>query len=116
MNAIADQIRATFNSLWAEDHDEPPPPLLNDTILLETGFDSMAFAVLVAQLDDDLGVDPFALDMDADPPITFADFVGFYERCIAATEGHVRGGVMLYGDGGASSKAATPVSPVSIHA
>jgi len=86
MNLIAEQIRATFNSLWEEDHEGPPPMLESDTILLETGFDSMAFAVLVAQLDDDLGVDPFALDMDADPPVTFAEFVGFYERCIAATE------------------------------
>ncbi len=116
MNAIADQIRATFNSLWAEDHDEPPPPLLNDTILLETGFDSMAFAVLVAQLDDDLGVDPFALDMDADPPITFADFVGFYERCIAATEGQGPGTVMWQDGGGASPITTTPVSAASIHA
>jgi len=116
MNGIAEQIRATFNSLWAEDHDDPPPPLLNETILLETGFDSMAFAVLVAQLDDDLGVDPFALDMDADPPITFADFVGFYERCIAATEGHVPGTFMLQGDGGALSNASEPTSAASIHA
>ena len=99
MNLIAEQIRATFNSLWAEDHEGPPPQLETGTILLETGFDSMAFAVLIAQLDDDLGVDPFALDMDADPPVTFAEFVGFYERCIAATEA-----------GGESGKAAPSLS------
>lgn len=82
MNAIADQIRATFNLLWSEDHDCAPPPLDDDTILLETGFDSMAFAVLIAQLDDDLGVDPFSIDPDAEPPTTFAEFVGFYARLL----------------------------------
>jgi len=86
MSAVADQIRKIFNNLWEEDHEGPPPPLEPDTILLETGFDSMAFAVLVAQLDDDLGVDPFALDMDAETPVTFADFVGFYERCLASMD------------------------------
>lgn len=85
MSAIAEQIRKCFNALWEEDHEGPPPVLAPETVLLETGFDSMAFAVLVAQLDDELGVDPFALEMDADPPVTFAEFVGFYERCIAAT-------------------------------
>lgn len=84
MNRIAEQIRKVFNELWAEDHEEPPPLLEADTILLETGFDSMAFAVLVAQLDDELGVDPFALDMDGETPVTFADFVGFYVRCLQA--------------------------------
>ncbi|MDF8335184.1 phosphopantetheine-binding protein [Novosphingobium cyanobacteriorum] len=84
MNAIANQIRATFNLLWSEDHDCPPPPLDDDTVLLETGFDSMAFAVLIAQLDDDLGVDPFSIDPDAEPPTTFAEFVGFYTRLLQA--------------------------------
>ncbi|WP_206069409.1 acyl carrier protein [Novosphingobium olei] len=85
-DTVADQIRVTFNALWSEDHDEPPPPLSDETVLLETGFDSMAFAVLIAQLDDDLGVDPFAIDPDAEPPITFAEFVGFYTRLLEADQ------------------------------
>jgi len=116
MNPIAQQIRMTFNSLWEEDHEGPPPPLEDDTILLETGFDSMAFAVLVAQLDDDLGVDPFALDMDADPPVTFAEFVGFYERCIAATGDGCAGTGMVQGGTGASPLASGAAHHPSIHA
>ncbi len=31
----------------------------DDLSLHETGFDSLAFAILVARLEDDLGIDPF---------------------------------------------------------
>ena len=50
----------------------------DDTILLESGLDSLGFAILVAMLELDLGFDAFA---DADVayyPRTLADFVDFY--------------------------------------
>ncbi len=55
-------------------------PLTDDLILLDSGLDSLCFAILVSRLEDELGVDPFA-DAEAIAfPVTFKDFVQFYER------------------------------------
>lgn len=80
MTDIREMIRAGFNKIWSEDHDEAPPELMDDTVLLETGMDSMAFAVLVAELDDELGYDPFSMNEDAIYPSTFGEFVAFYQQ------------------------------------
>jgi acyl carrier protein len=75
------KIEAMFNEMWREDNQNDPPTLRDETVLLETGFDSMAFAVLVARLDDELGIDPFSVATDAAYPRTFGEFVAFYENC-----------------------------------
>lgn len=54
--------------------------LQDDSVLLETGMDSMGFAVLVAKLEEDLGVDPFSIMDDPVYPRTLAEFVAVYER------------------------------------
>jgi acyl carrier protein len=56
------------------------PPLTDDLSLHETGFDSLGFAVLVARLEDDLGVDPFTMSEDATFPLTVGDFIKAYEN------------------------------------
>ena len=56
------------------------PPLVDDLALHETGFDSLAFAILVARLEDDLGIDPFTISEDAGFPLTIGDFVRAYEN------------------------------------
>lgn len=48
-------------------------------MLLETGLDSLCFAIIVARLEDTLGVDPFQTASDEKFPVTFGDFVRFYE-------------------------------------
>ena len=53
-------------------------PLADDLILLDSGLDSLCLAIVVARLEDSLGVDPFTAD-DADFPVTFGDFVRIYE-------------------------------------
>ena len=56
-------------------------PLLRDDLLLsETGFDSLAFAILVARLEDDIGIDPFTVAEDAVFPYTVGEFVRAYEN------------------------------------
>jgi acyl carrier protein len=56
-------------------------PLLEDDLPLhETGFDSLAFAILVAGLEDDFGIDPFSIAEDAAFPLTIGDFVRAYEN------------------------------------
>jgi acyl carrier protein len=49
------------------------------TVLLETGLDSLCFAVIVARLEDGFGFDPFWTTSDEKFPVTFGDFVRFYE-------------------------------------
>ena len=54
--------------------------LTEDTMLLETGLDSLCLAIIVARLEESLQVDPFQIATDADFPVTFGDFVRFYEN------------------------------------
>jgi acyl carrier protein len=56
------------------------PPLADDLSLHETGFDSLGFAILVARLEDDLGIDPFTISEDASFPLTIGDFIRAYEN------------------------------------
>ena len=64
----------------AEEQKVTLPPLNDDVSLHETGFDSLAFAILVARMEDDLGVDPFTLSEDATFPLTIGDFIKAYEN------------------------------------
>ncbi len=80
MGRVRDTIISTFNELWSEDQDADPPELTDAIVLLETGMDSMSFAVFVTMLDDALGFDPFAMDDEAVYPVTFGEFVAFYEK------------------------------------
>jgi hypothetical protein len=57
-----------------------PAGFSDEMILLESGLDSLGFAVLVARLEQDLGYDPFSLMEEAVYPRTFGDFVAIYER------------------------------------
>ena len=64
----------------AKEHNRTLAPLTDDLILLNSGLDSLGFAVLVARLEDELGLDPFATSEDVDFPVTLGDFVSVYEN------------------------------------
>lgn len=53
------------------------------TELLGLGLDSLCFAILVARLEDRLGIDPFATSDDGELPVTLGDLVRLYERAVA---------------------------------
>jgi acyl carrier protein len=55
-------------------------PLSADTVLLNSGLDSLCFAVLVLRLEQKLGVDPFSASEDVGFPVTLGDFVRVYEN------------------------------------
>ena len=55
-------------------------PLSDDLPLTDSGLDSLCFAILVARLEDELGVDPFTAAEEAFFPVTFGDFVRVYEQ------------------------------------
>jgi len=64
----------------AQEHGKALAPLRDDLALLDSGLDSLGLAVLVARLEDSLGVDPFTASEDAIFPVTFGDFVKAYEN------------------------------------
>ena len=55
-------------------------PLTDDLALLDSGLDSLCFAMVVARLEGQLEVDPFNASEDAVFPVTFGEFVRFYEH------------------------------------
>ncbi|RXJ84383.1 acyl carrier protein [Arcobacter cloacae] len=56
------------------------PELKDDVILLESGLDSLGFAILVATLEEKLEFDPFTLMGEPFYPSTFGEFVEIYEK------------------------------------
>ena len=79
---MREQILATFMEVYSSHNDTGEVPSLgDDTILLESGLDSLGFAILVVTLEQRLGFDPFLLDDNAYYPKTFGEFVSYYENC-----------------------------------
>ena len=64
----------------AREHGKALAPLEDDLALLDSGLDSLGIAVLVARLEDRLGVDPFTTSDDVQFPVTIGDFVRAYEN------------------------------------
>lgn len=80
ISSIEDTIRKAFSATLDEQGQESTQPLCDNTILLQSGLDSLGFAILVTRLEDELGYDPFSLSDTPYYPQTFRDFVEFYER------------------------------------
>lgn len=68
----------------ARDQKKSLTALSPELVLLESGLDSLCFAIIVARLEDELGVDPFSAAEDVYFPVTLGDFVKFYEDAAAA--------------------------------
>jgi len=79
--SVRDEIVIQFKQVAAE-QGKRLAPLADDLPLLESGLDSLCFAIVVARLEDTLGVDPFsaAAAEDTGFPVTLGDFVNFYEN------------------------------------
>ncbi len=45
----------------ASEQGKPLKPLVDDLVLLDSGLDSLCFAILVTRLEDEVGFDPFTL-------------------------------------------------------
>ena len=77
--SVKSTITAQFQQV-AREQDRMLAPLSDELRLVQSGLDSLSFAIIVARLEDSLGVDPFN-DTDAVKfPVTFGDFVRLYER------------------------------------
>lgn len=55
-------------------------PISDELVLLNSGLDSLCFAIIVAKLEDKLGYDPFSANDNIEYPVTFGDLVRCYER------------------------------------
>jgi acyl carrier protein len=64
----------------ADEQSKKLAPLTDDLNLLESGLDSLCFAILVARLEDELGCDPFTASDNIHYPVTLGDFIRFYEN------------------------------------
>jgi hypothetical protein len=80
--SLRQQIIAEFERVAGEQK-KALAPLTNELPLLEAGLDSLCFAIIVARLDDTLGLDPFAAGDEVEFPVTFGDFVRFYDDAAA---------------------------------
>jgi acyl carrier protein len=77
--AVRSEIIAQFTQV-AQEHDKRLAPLTDELELLDSGLDSLCFAVVVSRLEESLGVDPFSASEDTLFPVTFGEFVSFYEN------------------------------------
>ncbi|MGA3224353.1 MAG: hypothetical protein ABSC65_11375 [Acidobacteriaceae bacterium] len=75
---VREEIVSQFKQV-AQEQKKRLPPLRDELELLDSGLDSLCFAILASRLEDSLGLDPFSLSEDAEFPVTFGDFVGLYE-------------------------------------
>jgi hypothetical protein len=72
-------ITAQFEQV-AQEQKRKLARLSDDLKLLESGLDSLSFALIVARLEDAVGFDPFDSDEEMKFPVTFGDFVRLYEK------------------------------------
>lgn len=70
---VIDQVKAV-----AAQQAKTLVPLTDSLPLLETGLDSLCIAILVANLEDELDLDPFSAGRDV--PVTLGDFIRLYEN------------------------------------
>lgn len=77
---IEKTIRKNFQDVFKEQNQgASPPDLVADSVLLESGLDSLGFAILIVRLEEVLGFDPFVLSTEAFYPRTFGEFVVYYQ-------------------------------------
>ena len=83
--SIKSEIFTQFQQV-AEEHNRQLAPLADDLPLLNSGLDSLCLAVIVARLEDLLGVDPLSSAGDNSFPVTLGDFIRFYENAVPSAQ------------------------------
>jgi hypothetical protein len=79
--SVRSEILDQFKQV-AEEQDRRLGPLSDELPLLDSGLDSLCFAILVSRLEIVLGVDPFSVNEDAGFPVTLGEFIRFYENTV----------------------------------
>jgi hypothetical protein len=76
---VRSEIMTQFRQV-AREQGKRLAPLTDDLELLNSGLDSLCFAIIVTRLEGSLGLDPFSTSEDARFPITLGEFISFYEH------------------------------------
>jgi hypothetical protein len=66
----------------AHEQDKRLGPLSDELPLMDSGLDSLCFAIIVSRLEIVLGVDPFSENTDAPFPVHLGEFIRFYENAV----------------------------------
>ena len=77
--SVRPTIASEFQQV-AKEQDRTLAPITDEMKLVESGLDSLSFAIIVARLEDSLGIDPFNTTEAVEFPVTFGDFVRLYEN------------------------------------
>ncbi|MEA3105882.1 MAG: hypothetical protein QOI88_487 [Gammaproteobacteria bacterium] len=72
---VLDQVK-----LVAEHQQKSLLPLVDSLPLLDSGLDSLCIAIIVANLEEELGFDPFGSGNTVIIPQTLGEFIGLYEN------------------------------------
>jgi hypothetical protein len=73
-------IEERFRLAWCQSRTDKRVETSDDLVLLDSGVDSLEFAMLVVQLEQELGYDPFVFSAEVVYPRTFGELVALYER------------------------------------
>jgi acyl carrier protein len=79
MMSVRSEIIAQFRQV-AEEQERQLGPLSDSMGLLDSGLDSLCFAIIVVRLEDLLGFDPFKTSGFDRSPVTLGDFISLYEH------------------------------------
>ena len=80
MTDVREVIIESIQHIAKENDLELSPSLNDNSVLLESGLDSLGFAILVADLEGILGFDPFVMMDEPVYPNTLGEFVAIYEK------------------------------------
>jgi len=76
--SVRETVKAQFEQVAIEQH-RKLARLSDNLKLLDSGLDSLSFALIVARLEDALGFDPFDVAEETSFPVTYGDFLKLYE-------------------------------------
>ena len=79
--SVRSEILDQFKQV-AREQDMRLGPLSDELPLLDSGLDSLCFAIIVSRLETVLGVDPFSENEDASFPVNLGEFIRFYEKAL----------------------------------
>jgi len=74
--SVRSKVLSQFEQV-AKEQNKVLGPLSDDLVLVDSGLDSLCLAIIVARLEDALGVDPFNAAA-GDFPVTLGDFIQLY--------------------------------------
>ena len=80
--SVRSTILAQFAQV-AKEQQKKLAPLSDDLPLTESGLDSLCVAIIVARLEDIIGIDPFVTQDEMEFPVTLGDFIRLYDAAAA---------------------------------